>query len=171
MTRQPGAQGNDFLRQVLDRTGSELPQVITDAVLKTVKAMFGQSMYAVQGRTGGDVPPCYAASVVLVQEPSCFRLRLAFDGTLLKTLVVAIYPLEAANSDDALSDVAAEISNIVAGHVKTFVNQRGFNVSRDLPVVENAAAGADAVTGCFSLNFSIFRNSLSVRNLLNVSLL
>jgi len=38
-------------------------------------------------------------------------------------------------------------------------------------VVENAATGADAVTSSFSLNFSIFCNSLSVRNLLNVSLL
>jgi len=166
-----GAQENDFLRQVVDRTGSEVMQVIAEAVLKTVKAMFGQGMYAVQGRTGQDVPPCYAASVVLVQGPSFFRLRLAFDGPLLKTLIAAIYPLEAANSDDALRDAAAEISNIVAGHVKTFVNQKGFNVSRGLPIVENAAASAEAATGCGSLNFSIFRrNDLSVRNLLNVSL-
>jgi CheY-specific phosphatase CheX len=171
MTRCAGVQENELLKQVLDRIGSELTHVITDAVLKTVKAMFGQGMYAVQGRTGQDVPPCYAASVVLVQGTSCLRLRLAFDGPLLRTLIAAVYPLEAANLDDALRDVASEISNIIAGHLKTFVNQKGFNVSRDLPVVENVATGADAVTGSFSLNFSIFRNSLSVRNLLNVSLL
>jgi len=171
MTCSAGTQENEFLGQVVDRTGGELTQVITDVVLKTVKAMFGQSMYAVQARTARDVPPCYAASVVLMQGSSCFRLRLAFDGPLLRTLIAAVYPLEAANLDDALRDVASEISNIIAGHLKTFVNQKGFNVSRDLPVVENVPTGADAVTGSFSLNFSIFRNSLSVRNLLNVSLL
>lgn len=171
MTGQPSAQENDFLKQVVDRTGSELTQVIADAVMKTVKAMFGQTIYAVQGRAGRDLPPCYAASVVLMQGASCFRLRLAFDISLLKTLLVAIFPIEAANSDDALGDVAAEVSNIVAGHVKTFVNQKGFDVSRDLPVVENVAAGAEATTGRVSLNFSIFSNALSVRNLLNVSLL
>jgi len=34
-----------------------------------------------------------------------------------------------------------------------------------------SGTGADAVVGSFSLNFSIFRKSLSLRNLLNVSLL
>jgi hypothetical protein len=171
MTCCAGSQENEFLGQVVDRTGGELTPVITDAVLKTVKAMFGQSMYAVQNRTARDVPPCYAASVVLLQGSSCFRLRLAFDGPLLKKLVAAVYPLEAANAEDALRDVASEISNIIAGHLKTFVNQKGFNVSRDLPVMESAATGADAETASFSLNFSIFQNSLSLRNLLNVSLL
>src|SRR5271170_4459492 len=144
MTCCAGAQKNEFLGQVVDRTGSELTQVITDAVLKTVKAMFGQSMYAVQARTARDVPPCYAASVVLVQGSCSFRLRLAFDGPLLKKLVAAVYPLEAANADDALMDVASELSNIIAGHLTTFVNQKGFNVSRGSPVMENMATGGDA---------------------------
>ncbi len=155
----------------MDRTGSELTQVITDAVLKTVKGLFSQKMYAAQGRTKRDVPPGYAASVVLAQGPSSFRLRVAVDDNLLKTLVVAVFPLEAANSEDTLRDVASEISNILGGQVKTFVNQKGFDVSRDLPVVENIAAGYEAATGCISLNFSIFRNILSARNLLTVSLL
>lgn len=171
MTRHAGLEGSELLRQLLDRNRSELTQVITDVVLKTVKALFGQRMYAVTGRTGRDGPLCYAASVVLQQGPSCFRLRLAFDSTLLKTLIVGVYPLDAANSDDALGDVVAEMSDIIAGHVKTFINQKGFDVSRDLPVVETAAASADVTVGSFSLNFSIFRNALSVRNLLNVSLL
>jgi hypothetical protein len=155
----------------MDRAGSELSQVITEAVLKTVKAMFGQSMYAVQARTARYAPPYCAASVVLVQGTSCFRLRLAFDGPLLKTLVAAVYPLEAVNADEALRDVASEISNIVAGYLKTFINLKGFNVSRDVPVLEDVATGAAAADRYFSLNFSIFSNSLSVGNLLNVSLL
>jgi CheY-specific phosphatase CheX len=155
----------------MDRTGSEMTQVITEAVLKTAKAMFGQSMYAVQTRTARHAPPYCAASVVLVQGTSYFRLRLAFDGPLLKTLVAAVYPLEAVNTDEALRDVASEISNIVAGYVKAFINRKGFNVSRDMPVVEDVATSAAAGAGSFSLNFSIFSNSTSVGNLLNVTLL
>ena len=112
-----------------------------------------------------------AASVVLVQGTSCFRLRLSFDGPLLKTLVAAVYPLEAVNTDEALRDVASEISNIIAGYVKTFINQKGFNVSRDVPVVEDVATSTAAAAGSFSLNFSIFSNSMSVGNFLNVTLL
>jgi CheY-specific phosphatase CheX len=171
MTRSTTSQENEFLGQVIDRTGSELTQVITEAVLKTVKALFGQSMYAVQARTARHAPPYCAASVVLVQGTSCFRLRLSFDGPLLKTLVAAVYPLEAVNTDEALRDVASEISNIIAGYVKTFINQKGFNVSRDVPVMEDVAATAAAAAGSFSLNFSIFSNSMSVGNLLNVTLL
>ena len=171
MTCTAGAQENEFLRQVVDRAGSELTQVITDAVLKTIKGLFSQKMYAAQGRTKRDVPLGYAASVVLAQGPSSFRLRVAVDDNLLKTLVAAVFPLEAANSEDALRDVVAEISNIIGGQVKTFVNLKGFDVSRDLPVVETVPAGSEAATGSVSLNFSIFRNALSARNLLTVSLL
>jgi CheY-specific phosphatase CheX len=171
MTRSTTLQENEFLGQVMDRTGSELTQVITEAVQKTVKAMFGQRMYAVHGRIARHTPPYCTASVFLVQGTSCFRLRLAFDGPLLKTLVAAVYPLEAVNTDEALRDVASEISNIIAGYVKTFINQKGFNVSRDVPVVEDVATSTAAAAGSFSLNFSIFSNSMSVGNFLNVTLL
>lgn len=171
MTGDVTVEENELLRQILDRNRSELTQVIIEVVLNTVKALFGQRMYAVQGRAGQTGPPCYAASVLLMQGPGRFRLRVAFDGTLLKTLIVAIYPLDAANSDDALTDIAAEVSNIIAGHVTTFVNQKGFDVSRDLPVVETVAALTHAGRDSFSLNFSIFKGAPSVRNLLNVSLL
>jgi hypothetical protein len=49
------------------------------------------------------------------------------------------------------------------------VNKSGYDVSRDIPV-SSTGAGAVAALGSLGLNFSIFRNNLSVSNLLTVSL-
>lgn len=170
MTAKVAAVTNVFLRQVIEQTGGKLGDTIAAAITNTVETMFGQKTYPAQARTAPDPQRNYAAVVTLTQDQSFFKLRLSFDMNLIKTLVAASYPLEAANSDEILLDAVSEVANVVSARMTSFVNGNGYNITRDIPVAE-LGKGDVIAAGSVGLNFSIFRNNLAVKNLLTVSLI
>lgn len=171
MKEKASASSNDFLRKVLEQAGGKLSDNIADSLKNTIETMFGQKVYAAKARTVPDTQRIYTAVVTMTQGEASFRLRLAVDGNLIKTLVASSYPLEAANSDEILLDAVAEVANVVSARLNSFINDiEGCDVSRGLPV-SAVEAGDVVAAGSLNLIYSIFRNNLSVRNLLTVSLL
>jgi two-component system chemotaxis response regulator CheY len=170
--KQAGAPVTDLhglLDEILNRTGNELMGAISDSVMKTVETLFGKQLEAAQPEKR-HLPSAYAATVKLTQGQASADLRLVFDRALLETLVSEIYSREEAHSEAVLKDAASEISNIVCNRIKAFANAKGMTLETGFPRVDDADKPPAGPGTPVSLNFSLVKNMLSVRNMLRVDM-
>lgn len=77
----------------------------------------------------------YLCTTDLIQDGTCARLRLSFDRQMMQELVARVFPAEDLQDDSIYESAAREVANVVGSNLKTFLNERGYDLAMGIPTV------------------------------------
>jgi YesN/AraC family two-component response regulator len=157
-----------LLEQVLNSTGNEFAEALSNSVMDTIETMFGQKMQQAQAKKRENRE--LAVSIMLTQGKDKARLRLVFDRAMLEQLAAKVYTPEEMKDDRIMKDAASEVTNVVCNKIKAFLNERGFKLNMSLPQEDNPEAAQVASETTVNLYFSLVKNTLSIRSVLQVNM-
>lgn len=77
----------------------------------------------------------YLCTTDLIQDGTCAQLRFSFDRQMMQELVARVFPAEELQDGTIYESAACEIANVVGSNLKTFLNERGYDLSMGIPMV------------------------------------
>lgn len=106
---------------------TDIENLVGRTMRDTFEGMFGWRLQpCAQGNRPIPAPVHSLAQLREAEAPVEVSVRLDFDPQLLSLAGAHIYPDDMRNSPDMFTDMAAEIANILAGRLKTYLNRQGF---------------------------------------------
>lgn len=157
-----------LLEQMLNSTDGEFTEALSASVMETIEAMFGQKLEAADGKKKENT--AIAVGIMLEQGKEKAKLRLVFDRNLLEDLGSKVYSEEELKSDSVIKDAASEVANVVCNKIKAFLNARGFQLTMGFPEPDHPELPEKPGETTINLHFSLVRNTLSVRSVLQVNM-
>lgn len=105
---------------------TDIENLVGRTMRDTFEGMFGWRLEpCAQGNRPIPAPVHSLAQLREAEAPVEVSVRLDFDPQLLSLAGAHIYPDDMRNSPDMFTDMAAEIANILAGRLKTYLNRQG----------------------------------------------
>lgn len=157
-----------LLEQMLNSTDGEFTEALSASVMETIEAMFGQKLEAADGQKKEN--SAIAVSIMLEQGKERAKLRLVFDRHLLEDLGSKVYSDEELKDEGVIKDAASEVANVVCNKIKAFLNTRGFQLTMGFPEPDSPELPEKPGETTINLHFSLVRNTLSVRSILQVNM-
>lgn len=163
------ASRNKLLEQVLNASGFDFAEALSSSVMDTIETMFGQKMEQAKDKKG-EKNRDLATSILLTQGKEKARLRLVFDRGMLEQLASKVYSAEEMKDDRIMKDAASEVTNVVCNKIKAFLNERGFQLNMSLPQEDTPEPPQTVSETTVNLYFSLVKNTLSIRSVLQVNM-
>lgn len=163
------ANRNKLLEQVMSSSGFDFAEALSSSVMDTIETMFGQKMEQAKDKKG-EKNRDLATSIMLTQGKDKARLRLVFDRTMLEQLASKVYTAEEMKDDRIMKDAASEVTNVVCNKIKAFLNERGFQLNMSLPQEDTPETPQTVSETTVNLYFSLVKNTLSIRSVLQVNM-
>lgn len=108
---------------------TDIENLIGSTMRDTFEGMFGWRLQSCAHANRPIPAPVHSlARLREAEAPVEVSVRLDFDPQLLSLAGAHIYPDHIRNSPDMFADMAAEIANILAGSLKTYLNRQGLTL-------------------------------------------
>lgn len=166
--RKPRGDQRKLLEQMLNSTDGEFTEALSASVMDTIEAMFGQKLEAADAQKRENT--AIAVGIMLEQGKEKARLRLVFERHLLEDLGSKVYSEEELKDEGVIKDAASEVANVVCNKIKAFLNARGFQLTMGFPEPDSPELPEKPDETTINLHFSLVRNTLSVRSVLQVNM-
>jgi hypothetical protein len=124
-----------------EMTRKDVSEFVGQTVVDTFNVMFGDNVIdraAMAMPINRSDANYILASVRLSQGDADVDFCFNFNRDLLLIILARIYSREVLSGDFVFEDLASEIVNIVCSKVKAYMNERGYDMKMDFPVIEKS---------------------------------